>query len=178
VPNIHPLVIHFPIALILVMVACDLIGVLGGKKSFISAANIVSVFASLGAIVAVITGTLASDTVWHPEAAHEIMETHETVGFIVLGIIIVLTIFRLAIGKKIYGSLGWVALIVGLVGAGFVSYGGYLGGDMVFDHGAGVKQAQVETARADSLSSELRSLRGEEPDSTEAEELEEHEHHH
>jgi hypothetical protein len=64
------------------------------------------------------------------------------------------------------------------VGASFVTYTAFLGGEMVYDHGAGVREAQVETARADSLSIELRSLRGEEPDSTEAEELEEHEHHH
>lgn len=176
-PNIHPLVIHFPIALILVMVACDFIGLLAGKKSFISAANILSVFASLGAVVAVISGTLASESIWHNEAAHELMETHETIGFIVLGIIIVLTIFRLAVGKKIYGSLGWIALIIGLVGASFVTYTAFLGGEMVFDHGAGVKEAQVETARADSLSSELRSLQGEEPEGIEEEEREGHEHH-
>ena len=160
-PNLHPMIIHFPIALIFVVAICDLIGIMSGKRSLIQTANIISVFAALGAIAAVTTGLLAEDSAWLSETAHEIMETHEMFGFIFLGLIIVTAIFRLAIGDKIYDRFKWIGLILALVGSSIVSYGGYLGGEMVYTHGAGVKEAQLKTAEVDSLQSELNRVKGE-----------------
>ncbi len=161
-PNIHPVAVHFPIALIFTVVLCDLIGILFKKRSFISAANILMIFAALGAIAAVVSGLLAEDSVWHPGPAHELLETHQTVGLVFLGIVLLLAIFRFVAGERIYGSLGWVALLAGIIGAVVVAYGANLGGEIVYTYGAGVKEAQVATARADSLQNELDLLQGEE----------------
>ena len=177
-PNVHPVLVHFPIALIFMAVLCDLIGIIFKKNPFIFTANILTAFAALGAIAAVTSGLLAEDSVWHPGAAHELLEAHETVGLIFLGIVIVLAIFRFAVGERIYGSLSWIALIVGIIGAGVVSYGAYLGGEMVYTHGTGVREAQVATARADSLANELNSLRGEELEEIEGQGHEHHDHEH
>lgn len=161
-PNLHPIIVHFPIALIIVAVICDLIGIISRKRSFIQTANIVSVFAAIGAVFAVVTGLLAEGSIWHPGPAHEILETHEMFGFIFLGVIIVTVIFRLAIGDKIYSRLKWIGFIMVLIASGIVGYGGYLGGEMVYTHGAGVMEAQVKTAEVDSLQNELNRLKGEE----------------
>ncbi|MEE9554011.1 MAG: DUF2231 domain-containing protein [candidate division Zixibacteria bacterium] len=161
-PNLHPMIVHFPIALIVVVAICDLIGIVSARRSFIQTANIVSVFAGVGAVMAVISGMLAEESIWHPGPAHEILETHEMFGFIFLGVIIITVIFRLAIGDKIYDRFKWIGFILALIASGIVGYGGYLGGEMVYTHGAGVMEAQVKTAQADSLQNELNILKGEE----------------
>ena len=109
-----------------------------------------------------ISGLFAEESIWHPGPAHEILEAHEMFGFIFLGVIIVTVIFRLAIGDKIYGRLKWIGFIMVLIASGIVGYGGYLGGEMVYTHGAGVMEAQIKTAEVDSLQNELSRLKGEE----------------
>lgn len=176
--NIHPLIVHFPIALIIVVFALDFLGAVGRRQSLISAANILSIFAALAAVAAVATGLIAEESVWHTEDAHELIELHETIGFAVLGAALISLIFRPAIRKKkSKSSLLWVAVLISLVAALLVGYEGYLGGEIVFRHGTGVEKARIETARADSLSILLNQAREEEPGVGE-EELEHHEHDH
>lgn len=150
-PNLHPLVVHFPIALIIMVFVFDLISVLTKNKSILTASHILTVFAVAGAAVSVITGLIAEESIWHPQAAHELLETHETVGIIILSLASVLLIFRLALREKLLGRLGWIAVLIGLVGFGLVGYTGYLGGEIVYRYGAGVQQAESATATADSL---------------------------
>lgn len=160
-PNVHPLIVHFPVALIVVIAICDLIGVALKKEKYIRAANILTVFALLGAIFAVASGLFAGQTVWHTESAHEMLETHETVGFVFTGVLVVLAVFRFAVGERLFGNAGWIAFVLSLAAAGIVAYGSYLGGEMVYRYGTGVREAQVESARADSLQFELRKVKGE-----------------
>jgi len=176
--NIHPLIVHFPIALIIVVFALDFLGAAGRRQSLISAANILSIFAALAAVAAVTTGLIAEESVWHTEDAHELIELHETIGFAVLGAALVSLIFRPAVRKKkSRSSLLWVAVIISLVAAILVGYEGYLGGEIVFRHGAGVEKARIETARADSLSALLARQNQESQVAAEEEAEEEHENH-
>ena len=156
--NIHPLIVHFPIALIIVIFILDFLGVLFKKKSFLSTANILTIFAALGALMAVVTGMIAEESVWHPGEAHEMLELHEAIGFIILGLMLVLLIFRPAVKKKLLGKLGWVAVFLSFAASLLVGYTGYLGGEIVYKYGTGVQQAEIETARADSLAKELSKL--------------------
>ncbi|UCE66570.1 MAG: DUF2231 domain-containing protein [Candidatus Zixiibacteriota bacterium] len=150
--NIHPLIVHFPIALIIVVFVLDLLGAIGRGKSLISAANILSIFAALAAVAAVISGLIAEESVWRTDQVHELINLHETIGFAVLGAALVSLIFRPAIKKKkSSGGLLWIAVIISLAAAILVGYEGYLGGEMVYRHGTGVEKARIETARADSL---------------------------
>ncbi len=176
--NIHPLIVHFPIALIIVVFILDLLGALSRQKSIVSAANILSIFAALGAVAAVVTGLIAEESVWHTDEAHELIELHETIGFTVLGAALVSLIFRPAIKKKkSKNSLLWVAVIISLAAAVLVGYEGYLGGEIVFRHGTGIKKAQIETARADSLSTLLEEYKAEKLE-TEKEKLDNQDHQH
>ena len=159
--NIHPLIVHFPIALIIVIFILDFLGVLFKRKSFLSTANILTIFAATGAVMAVISGMVAEESVWHAGEAHELLELHEIIGFIVLGLTLILLIFRPAVKKKLFGSLGWVAVLLSFVASMLVGYTGYLGGEMVYKYGAGVQQAEIATAKADSLTLELQKIKNE-----------------
>lgn len=172
-PNIHPLIVHFPIALIMVIFILDFLGVLFKRKSFLSTANILTIFAAAGAVMAVVSGLIAEDSIWHTDAAHELLELHETIGFTVLGLTLILLVLRPAVKKKkLFGSLGWLAVLLSFVASVLVGYTGYLGGEMVYKYGAGVQQAQTETARADSLAAELWEIRNSDSSSEAKEEPE------
>jgi len=151
-PNIHPLIVHFPIALIIVIMIMDFLGVLSRRQSFISTANILTIFAAVGAAVAVVSGLIAEESVWRPGEANDLIELHETVGLAVLGMTLISLIFRLTVKKNKSGWPGWMAVILSLIASALVGYGGYIGGEMVYKYGTGVRQAEIATAKADSLS--------------------------
>ena len=141
-PNIHPMMIHFPIALIITTLVVDVLGVALRKKSFTVAGTITTAGALIGAIVAVLTGLFAEDSSWIPGAAHEILETHELFGFIALGVIAMMAVMRLALHDRLTGGLRWLMILMGTIATGVIIFGAYLGGEMVYNHGAGVKAAE------------------------------------
>ena len=141
-PNIHPLLVHFPIALIFVIVVCDLIGMILRKESFVFTGTIVTVFAALGAGAAVLSGLIAEESVEESEQVESLIETHESLGFVYLGLILFLLIYRLALRKRLSGMTGWIAVIISVAAAVVVSIGGYIGGEMVYRYGTGVAAVQ------------------------------------
>ena len=159
-PNIHPMFVHFPIALIFVTVAIDFIGLILKKERFLFAGTVTSLFALAGAVGAVVTGLVAEDSTWHPAAVHDMLETHELMGFIVLGLIALLAIFRLAMHDKLTDKMGWIAFGIGIITIGFTTYGGYLGGEMVYTHGAGVIATENYYQKNLKLEKEVQELRG------------------
>jgi uncharacterized membrane protein len=141
--NFHPMLVHFPIALIIVMFVLDLLGVLFKRDRLRQSAFILMWFALAGAAAAVISGLIAEDISWHPASVGEMLDTHELMGFLTLGTMVLLAVVRLVFRKKIENSLNWLPVIIGGLAIVFVSYGGYLGGEMVYSHGAGVKPAET-----------------------------------
>lgn len=174
-PNIHPMVVHFPIALIIAAFVIDVIGLIIKSDKLIYAGTIITLGALVGAVGSVLTGLIAEDSVWHPGAAHELLETHELLGFISLGIIAAVAIVRWTLRDRLAGLVGWLIIVVTAVAVGFVAYTGYLGGEMVYTYGAGVKAAENLTAQNASLQGQLKELK----DSEQIEIAEpEHEHEH
>jgi uncharacterized membrane protein len=130
-------------------------------------------------VAAVVSGLMAAESIWHTDEAHELIELHETIGFAVLGAALVSLIFRPAIKKKkSKRSFLWIAVIISLAAAALVGYEGYLGGEIVYRHGAGVLKAQEETARADSLSALLAEQNQEKSEAEEEQEDDGHDHQH
>lgn len=154
-PNLHPMIIHFPIALILVILACDSIGFFLKRKSFFEVGTVLSVFALAGAIAALISGLAAEDSAWQIAQAHKLLEDHEIAAYIFVGFMAIYTAFRIVFRQKITEKLGWLSLLLALWGSAIVARVGYLGGEMVFRYGTAVKQAEIQTNRADSLAAIL-----------------------
>lgn len=138
-PNPHPLVVHFTIALIIVSVLCDLLGWLLKKSFFHTVGWWNLFFGFLGTLVTVATGLYAEDHVAHTEAAHALIEKHETLGLIVLGIIAVLFLWRLLRRGEIPQRLLSLYLLAGVVAIGVLTVGAYYGGELVYTHGVAVR---------------------------------------
>jgi uncharacterized membrane protein len=139
----HPKVVHFTIALFTVSVLLDLLGIVFKKEKFKIAGWYNLVLAGTAAIITVITGLLAEANVAHNDAAHEIMEKHETIGYMVLGFILVLLIWRIMLKGNFPQKLSVVYLGLALAGLGTMFTGAYYGGEMVYTHGVAVKAVPV-----------------------------------
>ena len=140
----HPKVVHFTIALFSLAVLFDLLGMIFKKEYFHRTAWLNLIFASAAGIVTVLTGLLAEANVVHNDAAHEIMETHETVGYFVLGAILILFIWRLVLKGEFPYKASYIYVILGAAGVGLMFTGAYYGGEMVYTHGVAVKAISLK----------------------------------
>ena len=140
-PNFHPLVIHFPIALLLVAAFADLVALPFGRPKWLTPA-VTALFAlgSAGAIVACLTGQQALDTVLMPGMAHPIVQAHRkwaiatTIYFTVLTLIRVGVAFRAPLALRYRLAL----LIAALVGVAGLQQTAERGGRLVYEQGVGV----------------------------------------
>jgi uncharacterized membrane protein len=116
----------------------DLLGIAFKRESLKAAAFWTLVFGVLGTGAAIASGLFAEDAAQHREQAHAIMETHETLAFIVLGIFGVLAIWRIVRRGVWRDSEQPIALTAGVIGVAILLYASALGGKLVFDYGIGI----------------------------------------
>ncbi|RME02865.1 MAG: DUF2231 domain-containing protein [Planctomycetota bacterium] len=137
--NLHPVFVHFPIALLTFSVIFDAIGMWLKKESLKNAAWWTMVAGIGGILLAVATGLWAESTVPHGGGSHEIMEIHETLELIGLGAFVVLFIWR-SVRKSILPEVSWqlgVYFFLAAVGLATMLYGAHLGGRLVYEFGVG-----------------------------------------
>jgi len=139
VPNVHMIVVHFPIALLPVALGLDVLGWLTGSRDLHVAGRWALWIGTLAAGLAAWTGYTGADDV-HPyvtDAADELMDLHMDLQLGTLGAAIGLSLWRLVAspfperGRLVYLLLAG-AMVANLVVASD------LGGQMVFLHGVAV----------------------------------------
>src|SRR5438045_3591786 len=145
-PRFHAAVNDLPVALLLVTVLFDLAAWLTKRASLEAAARWTLWAGVLGGWVAVIAGLEAEDVIEHGEAIHELMETHETLALVTMGIFTVVLAWRLVRRARL-GGVEQAALrllsVAGLVGTVWT---GKRGGKLVIGHAGGATAAEVEAA--------------------------------
>ena len=136
IPNVHPIVVHFPIALLLTSGALLVLGILTKKEFFVNCGTCNLVLGAFSTIFAVLTGLLAASSVSHPEGVHSTMMWHRNIMISVLTVSLVLAFWVYKNREQIF--LLRVKLITGLVVMlSLLIVGSDLGGQMVFKHGVG-----------------------------------------
>jgi len=141
--NIHPLLVHFPIAFLSAFFALDLVGTLAKKPQWRSVASWFLYFGTVAAVFTVIAGLIAANSVPHGQNVHDIMERHEHFGISVLSLAVVLSIWRLKSGGLIRGGANNFFLILSALLCVLMMLGADLGGLMVYHYGVAVKAVQV-----------------------------------
>jgi len=139
-PNIHPLIIHFPIALLLVAVFIDTVSIWFHRTWLYKSALMMYLFGTLAAITAYITGRIAADSVNPPFNAELTMSKHSDMALYTVLFFSIYTILRLILQKKIDPEnkfLRLAALAVALAGIFLLISTADLGGKLVFKYGVG-----------------------------------------
>jgi len=143
-PRIHAALNDLPPALLTASVVFDLLGVWLKRESLKAAGFWTLISGVLGAGAAIVSGLVAEDAVQHSDQAHAIMETHETLAFIVLGIFGILAIWRILRRGVWREKEQPVALTAGVIGVAILVYAAMLGGKLIFDHGLGIPSSRLE----------------------------------
>jgi uncharacterized membrane protein len=129
----HPMVVHFPIALILVGFLADITSLVFKKEKCLSRMGFyLEILGALGAVVAFGTGHfLTGDTI---EGAGHIGEMHELFATLTLVSILLAVFFRILIIylKKEETRLKYFAMGIFFLAFVFVSITGYFGGMVVY----------------------------------------------
>ena len=136
--NIHPLFVHFPIALLLTSTAFYFLGSMFKKEDLLAAAKWELFFGSLASAITVWTGLKAAETVSHGGDIHQTMMMHQYFGFAVLGLSLVLSAWVFFSKANIPTKGKPVFLLALVVLAAVLTQGADLGGRMVFRKGVGV----------------------------------------
>jgi uncharacterized membrane protein len=147
--NIHPLLVHFPIALLSVFFVLDLIGTWAKKQQWRGVASAFLYIGTLAAVFTVIAGFMAADTVAHGENVHAIMEKHEDLGMAILSLATALSAWRLKHKGLFQGYVNGVFLTLSALLCVLMVFGADLGGLMVYRYGVAVKAVPVTVSAHD-----------------------------
>jgi uncharacterized membrane protein len=136
---LHPLAVHFSVALLLIAVVLDALGKILGKPALHSAAFINLVFAALFAIVTVGAGMAAEVRLMISHTTHQVLDTHKLLGFSTLGGVMLLLGWRIALRGAFPVKAAMLYLAAAITTAGLATGAGYFGSELVYVHGVGVK---------------------------------------
>lgn len=133
--HFHPMLVHFPIALVVLGFIAEIVLLFFKKDAGLFATGFYLLIAgTLSALAAILAGVLFT-----PEmsgAAAEIQEIHELFAWITLGTLLAASVLRIFLHykKTENTSLKRVAFVLYCLGAIAVSITGFYGGTLVYDY--------------------------------------------
>jgi uncharacterized membrane protein len=135
------MIVHFPIALIIVGFVAELIGAITKRDFFTRIALFLLILGALGVVAAYVSGNFAGDGVEEAGALKTALDSHESAADIAIWLILILTGVRLVMAFKgrLVGWRRWAAVALLAVGVAAIARVGYYGGELVFKHAAGVQ---------------------------------------
>jgi uncharacterized membrane protein len=141
-PNLHPLIIHFPIALLIAAAMVDLVDALFERPAWLgSGAASLYVAGAAAAVVAYVTGRQAAATVFVPGMAHPIVEDHRAWALLTVwyvGIVAAARLSALLAGFPRARAHRVLLLTAALIGVLFLQQTAERGARLVYEHGVGV----------------------------------------
>ena len=132
---IHPIVVHFVIAMALISVVFDIIGVISGKKNLFEVSFWNLIVATVAIFVAIIFGQVEAGLANPYGASRDILNLHSTIGWSLAGVLALLTGWRYVERQKDPANLPRGFLVFDLVLAGLVITQVYLGDKLVWVYG-------------------------------------------
>ena len=131
--HFHPMLVHFPIALVTVGFLADLISLIVKKEiCFTKMSFFLLLLGTLAAMAAVFTGEFFTSEM--AGAAGNVRESHALLAFTTLGLLVVTSVFRIVLLRKPENApLKWAAFVLYAVSVVCVSVTGALGGTLVYN---------------------------------------------
>ena len=135
--EMHPALVHLPIALLPLAVGADIIGSMTDNDFLLAFGQKAITVAAVGAVGSAVTGLIAGEEVNVKGASEDMLITHRNLNFIATVVAGGMALWRFNHKKPNAAYLG-----VGAVGVGVLAYTAYLGGKLVYDVGVGVEPAK------------------------------------
>ena len=143
---VHPLFVHFPIGLLFLSVAADLVAFFTNSASLRSTGWWALTGAALGGAATAAAGMYDMRRATLQEDVHHLVHQHMKVGFALLAAIIGLTAWRWTVYTQPGHPVSAVYLDVAVLTMGLAGFQGWLGGELVYAYGVFVQRAQHATA--------------------------------
>lgn len=140
-PHLHAALNDLPAALLLMTVLFDVAAWITKRESLRATALWTLWIGVIGGWLAVVAGMQAEDAIDHGNAIHDIMERHETLALITMGIFTVVLAYKLFRRGNLSRAEEWIFRGVSLAGLVTLVWTARLGGKMFFEHAAGVPTA-------------------------------------
>ena len=141
-PNLHPLVIHFPIVLVLTAAVVDLVDVAFERSAWLKAATTtLYVTGALSLIVAYVTGLQAAGSVLIPGMAYPVITEHRQWALVTMTYCIGIAALRLLVlrGDGGRSRRRRIALLaIGLVSVVLIQQTAERGARLVYEYGTGI----------------------------------------
>ena len=133
--TIHPIVVHFVIAMVLFAFLCDLIGYLSGNSRLFEVSWWNMFFATISIFVAIIFGQIEAGLAQAYDAVEPVLNLHTLIGWSLSGIIAAITAWRYVIRLRDSKTIPIFYLGVGLLLTILVFFQVYLGDKLVWVYG-------------------------------------------
>lgn len=148
-PRWHAILNDLPAALLVAAVLFDLAGA-AFKRESLKWAAIWTLWAGvIGGWAAVVAGKLAEEALEHGEAIHELMERHERLALITMGLFTVILAWKMYRRFMLPRVEETVTRVLGVVGLAGLCWVGSIGGKLVFEHAAGISNEHLKAELID-----------------------------
>jgi uncharacterized membrane protein len=133
--TLHPIVIHFVIAMVLFAFCCDVIGYFTRNFRLFEVSWWNMFIATIAIFVAIIFGQFEAGLAHPYEAAKAVLNTHTLIGWSLSGIIAAITAWRYVIRARDPQRISIYYLGAGLILTAIVGLQVYLGDELVWVYG-------------------------------------------
>jgi uncharacterized membrane protein len=148
----HPIFVHFTIALTSASLVFDALGFFLGKTSLTNAGGWTLLGSAVITLMTISTGLTSSTRAPVEEGeARSFLRAHMALGLIFFGLLVAITFWRVSLWQ-IGRGVSWLYLISLAVVSLVMSMQGYLGGELVYRYGVEVEQAHRELRERDARS--------------------------
>lgn len=156
--QLHPFVVHFPIALLIIYACCEITGIILKNDFILKMAFVLLFIGVVSSVGAVLTGNQAAEiaVIKNVEWA-SLIEKHEDYATITLWYFFAILVLRtyLVLKKKFSGTLKYIFIPLVLIGSFLIYETGDHGGKLVYDYGIGTKVNQYEISNESQSNSEI-----------------------
>jgi uncharacterized membrane protein len=134
--EVHPALVHFPIALVPTALVADTLGRIMDSEPLMETGRRLMPIAAASAALAGVFGLIAQESVKTDERSDPILTTHRN-----LNAALVVATAAMATKRARRSKPGLGYLLMGAAGTATMVYSAYLGGRMVYEFGVGVSPA-------------------------------------
>jgi uncharacterized membrane protein len=141
-PNIHPFLTHFPIALLTAGFAFDAVSVLLKQNRHEFVGRWLQLVGTIALVVTVVSGLIAKAELTIQASGQEFFEAHQQIAFVVTAFTSALLLWRISNRLVLPSKYTRTYLFLYLATVVLIWLGAWYGGELVYRFGVGVQSIQ------------------------------------